>query len=126
MIHKQKFLITGIIVFLLGLNFLLTPYLHKREATNIVTTVLRLWAEGNIPGAFGYWENQEQTPPVYDVVSSTVNKKIFKKREKTWQARIFVTLEFREGNILPSGREWVFELKPTKLGWKITDFRMVE
>jgi hypothetical protein len=124
--RKQQLLIPGIIVFLLGLNFLLAPYLNRKEATKVVHAVLRLWAEGDIPGAFGYWENQRRTPPVYDVISSTVNKKIFTKKDKVWQAQFFVTLEFPEGNIFPSDREWVFELKTTKLGWKITDFRMVE
>lgn len=124
--RKQKALILGILAFLIGLNLLLTPYLNKREATKIVRTVLQLWKEGDIPGAFTYWENQEQTPPVYDLISSEVRKKVFTKTGKDWQARIFVSLEFPEGNVLPSGKEWVFELKPTKLGWKITDFRLAE
>lgn len=124
--RKQKLLILGIIAFLIGLNLLLTPYLNKREATKIVQTVLRLWEEDDIPGAFTYWENQERTPPVYDLLSSKVQKKIFTQNGKDWQAQIFVTLEFPEGNVLPSGKEWVFELTPTKLGWKITDFRLAE
>ena len=126
LMHKQKILILGILAFLIGLNLLLAPYLNKREATKIVRTVLQLWEKGDIPGAFNYWENQERTPPVYDLISSKVQKKIFTQNGKDWQARIFVTLEFPEGNVLPSGREWVFELKPTEFGWKITDFRLAE
>ncbi len=129
MILKQKPLIVGILcalAFLVGLNVLLAPYLNKREATKIVHTVLRLWEEGDIPGTFSYWENEQKTPPVYDLISSQVRKKVFTQKGKNWQAHIFVTLEFSAGNVLPSGREWVFELRPTKLGWKITDFRLVE
>ncbi len=115
------FAVPAVILFVLG-NLFLTPYLHRREVTRIVTTVLDGWKSGAILETFEYWEDPSNAPPAYSLLSYHITKKTLDKKERRRQAQIFVTLEFSADNVLPSGKEWVFELRQTKYGWKITNF----
>lgn len=115
------FVIPVVILLVLG-NLFLPPYLHRREATRIVTAVLNGWASGAIPETFQYWEDPHSAPPAYNLISYRINNKNFDKKDGRRHAQIFVTLEFSADNVLPSGKEWIFELRQTKLGWKIKGF----
>lgn len=119
---KIVWIILAVIALVTAGNLFLTPYLHQRETLKIVSAVLNHWEKGEIPESFAYWQDQNKVPPVYNLLSYQIHKKIYDKKDDRRQARIFVTLEFPSGNILPSGKEWVFELRQTQLGWKITDF----
>ena len=116
------FAIPAIILLVLG-NLFLTPYLHQREVTRIVTAVLEGWESGAIPETYEYWEDPNNAPPAYNLLSYQINKKIMDKGEDGRRhAQVFVTIEFSAGNVLPSGKEWIFELRQTKFGWKIKNF----
>ncbi len=111
-----------IIILLVFGNLFLTPYLHQREVTRIVSTVLDGWISGAIPETFQYWEDPNKAPPAYSLLSYQITKKTLDKEDDQRHAQIFVTLEFSTDNVLPSGKEWVFKLRQTKFGWKIADF----
>ncbi len=113
--------VAAIILFVFG-NIFLPPYLHQREVIRTVASVLDGWESGAIPETFQYWEDPNNAPPAYNLVSYQVNKKIFDKEDGRRRAQIFVTLEFSADNVLPSGKEWIFELRQTKFGWKIKNF----
>ena len=115
------FVIPVVILFVLG-NLFLPPYLHRREVTKIVTAVLKGWESGAILETFQYWGDPSNAPPAYSLVSYQINRRALDKKDGRRHAQIFVTLEFSADNVLPSGKEWVFELQETKLGWKIEKF----
>ncbi len=115
------FAIPAIILLVSG-NLFLTPYLHQREVTRIVTAVLEGWESGAIPETYEYWEDPNKAPPAYNLISYRIIKKNLVKENDQRRAQIFVTIEFSVDNILPSGKEWVFELRQTKFGWKIENF----
>lgn len=119
---KNILLVVSVIALGVCANFFLTPYLHERETTRIVTTVLDGWVSGAIPETFQYWEDPNNTPPAYSLLSYQINKKNFDEKNGRRRAQIFVALEFSPENILPSGEEWMFELRQTKAGWKIKNF----
>lgn len=113
----------GLLVFL---NFFMTPYLHQRETTRIVTAVLEGWKSGDIPETFQYWESPYAAPPAYGLLSYQINKKAFYKKDRIKHGQIFATLEFSADNTFPSGKQWVFTLRQTSLGWKIESFSLAE
>lgn len=115
------FAIPVVTLFVLG-NLFLPPYLHRREVTRIVTAVLDGWESGAILETFQYWEDPNNAPPAYNLLSYRINKKILDKKDGRRHAQIFLTLEFSADNVLPSGKEWILELRETKLGWKIEKF----
>ena len=115
------FIIPVVILLVLG-NLFLPPYLHRREVTKIVTAVLKGWENGAILETFQYWEDPNNAPPAYSLLSYRINKRTLDKKDGRRHAQIFVTLEFSADNVLPSGKEWVFELRETKSGWKIENF----
>lgn len=119
---KNILIVVSVIALGVCANFFLTPYLHERETTRIVTAVLDGWASGAIPETFQYWEDPNNAPPAYSLLSYQINKKIFDEKNGRRRAQIFVALEFSPENILPSGKEWMFELRQTKAGWKIKNF----
>ncbi len=115
------FVVPIVILLVLG-NIFLPPYLHQREVTRTVTAVLDGWAGGASLEAFQYWQDPNSAPPAYNLVSYRINKKTLGKEKNQRHAQVFVTLEFSADNVLPSGKEWIFELRETKLGWRITNF----
>ena len=115
------FVIPAVILLVSGSLFL-TPYLHRREVTRTVTAVLDGWASGAIPETFQYWEDPNNAPPAYGLVAYKITKKVMDKEDGRRNARISAALEFSADNVLPSGKEWIFELRETKLGWKIKKF----
>jgi len=82
------------------------------------------WENGNIPKAMSFWESKDHSPPVYDLLTYEIGKKIFGKKNGVYNALVAVTLYFPTNNRFPSGKEWVFELNKTRYGWKIIDFRL--
>ncbi len=118
------FAIPVVVLLVLG-NIFLPPYLHLREVTRTVTAVLEGWKGAAGLESFEYWEDPNNAPPAYNLVSYQIKKKTLEKREERRHAQVFVTLEFSADNILPSGNEWVFELQETKLGWKVQSFAAV-
>ena len=123
---KKNIAIAGAVVaVVIAGNVLLTPYLHRRETARIVRAVLEDWKNGQILEAFQYWENPQKSPPVEGLVSYKINQQILDEKDGRRHARIFTMLEFPSGETAaPSGLEWVFELQQTRIGWKITDWRL--
>lgn len=119
---KNVLLVISVVIVLITGNFFLTPWLHRREVTRIVTAVLEGWESGAIPETFQYWEDPNNAPPAYNLVSYQITRKIMGTKNGQRNARIFTTLVFSAGNVLPSGKEWIFRLRQTKFGWKIESF----
>ena len=115
------FVIPAVLLLVSG-NLFLTPYLHRREVIRTVTAVLDGWASGAIPETFPYWEDPNNAPPAYSLVAYKITKKVMNKEDGRRNAQISAALEFSAGNVLPSGKEWIFKLRQTKLGWKIESF----
>ncbi len=123
--NRNNILIFLIVVILISLNIFLKPYLYEREVLNTAKTILTAWQKGDIPSVYPFWQDPQKSPPIYGLVSSEIKDKIFSEKEDVSYAQIFVILKFSQDNILPSGREWVFEMVKTKYGWKILDFRLM-
>ena len=121
---KNKLILFSLLIIfsVFCLQIVLNPYLHQREVTKIVKIILKHWKNGDLPEAFVYWEDLRRAPPIYDLVSSTLIEKTFHLKDTPPYAQIVVKLEFPEGNVIPSGKEWVFELTYTKSGWKVKNF----
>jgi len=72
------------------------------------------------------WEIPEEYPPIYNVASYAIKDKRFFSVAGFRRARYLVLIDFRTGNILPSGNEWIFELKDVELGWKVANFYILD
>lgn len=106
-------------------NIFLTPYLHRRETARIVRAVCEDWKNGRVLEAFQYWENPKKAPPFEGLASYNISRQTLDKKNGQRHARIFATLEFPSGaTAAPSGQEWVFDLRQTRIGWKITDLNL--
>jgi hypothetical protein len=122
MIKNKRLVIFLSAVFSLAIYLSLSSYLQRREAGRVVQAVLERWKEGDLPRTYDYWEDLGKSPPVYDILSYKINQRSFNREGGQWKARISVTLEFSSSNVLLSGKEWIFELRKTQLGWKIAEF----
>jgi len=122
---NKNSLIIGAVIFVVFVSFVVKPYLMKRTALNVVKKVLVHWKKGELTESFAFWLNQEQAPPVYSLMNYEIEDKKYDKKDGEFFGHIFVVLDFASNNVLPSGKTWIFEVKKTSLGWKITDFRMV-
>ncbi|MCK5632469.1 hypothetical protein KAH94_01865 [bacterium] len=120
---KNKKIIITLAVVLLTVNFLLRPFLHKKESTKIVEKILSLWEAGTVADTFDYWQNIKKTPPVSSLYSYKIINNVFDKKDGRYHAKIIVEIDF-DSNILTSG-EWIFELSYTKLGWKVIKFYQI-
>lgn len=120
---KKTIAIVSIVAFLLFINFVVGPYVYKREVINIVKAVLNHWADGNQAASYEYWQDPNKSPPISDLTDYKITKKIFDKEDSVGHALIYTVLELPSSTVLPSNKEWVFELIQTKLGWEIIDFR---
>lgn len=121
---KRTILITVFVSALLFLNFFGKSYLRQRNALRIVQTVLTYWENGDIPQAMSFWENENDSPPVYEILTYEIGKKTFGKEGGVYTALIAVMIYFPTNNQFPTGKEWTFELNKTRYGWKIMDFRL--
>ena len=123
--YKKKIAL-GLLLIVLSWNFLLIPYLYRREAIRTVQSILKSWKTGNLLDAISAWENMQKSAPVYGLLSSHITKGIFDNKDGMRHAQNFTILEFTADNPMPSGKTWVFELNKTSLGWKVISFRLVE
>ena len=124
---RNNILLLGLIVFILLVNFYLKPYLLQREVTRVSETVLTFLKSNDIDRTYFYWKNPYKAPPMYELMSYDITKKIFDSQDGRPHAKIFVVLKFSKNNVLPSGREWLMELKDLpRIGWKIIDFRLAD
>lgn len=121
---KNNIVIVLIVITLLSLSFFAKPYFRRREAINVVNSVLKHWKNGDLTLAMSYWENKEESPPIYDLIAYKVGKGDVYKKDHVYSAHIIAVLDFPPNNPLPSKKEWVFKLNKTRYGWKITDFRL--
>ncbi|MCK5591748.1 MAG: hypothetical protein KAI72_07315 [Candidatus Pacebacteria bacterium] len=121
---KRIILITVFVSALLFLNFFGKSYLRRRNALQVMQTVLTYWENGDIPQAMSFWENENNSPPVYEILTYEIGKKTFGKEDGVYTAFIAVTIYFPTNNQFPTGKEWIFELNKTRYGWKIMDFRL--
>jgi len=119
-------LVASIVVVLVALNLTLKPYLHKRSARKVVDTVLTNWGDLDILRAMDQWENPSDSPPMYGIVGHNIVEEFFYKEGKRRYAKIYITLNFQSDSVYASGKEWIFELRESKLGWKVFDFYAVD
>ena len=96
-------------------------YLKQREVARLVTTVLNYWLKDDLSKTYIYWENEKETPPIYGLMSYEIKGQILGRRENAPYGQVYATFEFTPNNLLPSDKEWVFEIIKTRYGWKIKD-----
>jgi len=120
--QSNKIIIAVILFVLLAAHFLLMPSVQKKTITKICETALIHWKNNDISKIYNLWIKEEKAPPVYDLLSYTIDDYRKFKIEGTHYAKVYVTLEFAPQNILPSGEQWVFNLTHTRWGWKIKNF----
>jgi hypothetical protein len=124
--YKKALLATIAVIVLSVLTVAGKSHFRQKNALKIVQTVLTFWKNNDPIPAMSYWEEEIDSPPIYDLSSYEIGKKEFDKKDGLYRARMFVTLYFPEGNRFPSGREWLFELNKTRYGWKIVNFQLQE
>ncbi len=123
MINKDnKFLIIGLVLFLIIYNFFFIPFLHKREIQSIAKSVLGYWASGEYALGRKYWEDPEQYPAIYDVASFEIQRIRLFKQEGKLGAELPVILQFKSDELFSSGHIWMFELRRDTRKWNITKF----
>ena len=122
---KKNILIISLIALVLFHLFVFIPYLHRREATRAVLSAFKSWETGDMKYSFNVWKDYENSPPVYNLVLGKITKRMFDNKDGARHALIYAVLEFQPDNSFPSGKEWIFELSKTPLGWKIIDFHQV-
>lgn len=121
---NQNKIILGFIAFILTTHFVIIPFFHRRQALRTAETVLALWKSEDLAASFQYWVKEELSPPVYGVTSYTITDEKFFMENGRRAARVFTKIDFSAGNFLKGGL-WVFELRHTKKGWKIIDFKRI-
>jgi hypothetical protein len=126
LMNKRYFIIPAVIGLLLSLQLFLKPYFQKRDALNVVTTVLTHWKNTDLTLAMPYWEKQADMPPVYNLIDYKIKNIKLEKKKDAYHAQITAALEFPPGNISSSKKEWRFVLNKTRYGWKIFDAYHVE
>ena len=124
---SKKQIITAIaILTFLAAVFFLKSSLRRNDAVKTVKSVLTHWKSGDLTLAMPYWEAQENSPPVYDLLAYEIGEGEVVKRNGMYHAHVSAVLEFPQGNQFPSGKTWLFQLIKTRYGWKITDFDILE
>ena len=121
--RKSVLGIAGVAVILLLLVFVVQPQLRQRDAQKTVETILTHWQNNDLLPAMTFWQNEEDSPPVYDLLSYEILNKEFGKEEGQYYANITVQLIFPTGNPFFTDKNWVFSLKKTRHGWRVFDFR---
>jgi len=125
---KRAYIILSTIIFtiiLSGINFGLKPYLEKRTCERILVDVLERWKDGDLLKTFDYWANSDQSPPIYNLDSYKIKSKAIIRSAKNQKSiQFIVLLEFPKNNLMPSGKDWVFQMQKTRYGWKIVEFKL--
>src|SRR5262245_29810037 len=88
----------GIIVFI---NFILIPYLYRREATRSVLNVLEAWKSGDLPSTYDDWIDPQKSPPVYGVLKYKITNRKFYKKDGDRFAEISAYLELSNTTVIP-------------------------
>ena len=122
--NKKNLPITVFIIVILLFIFVGKPHLRRRNALNAFHAILTYWENNDLILAASYWEKEQDSPPVYDLLAYDIGEKEFGRKDGIYNARITVTLYFSAGNTLPSERKWIFELNKSRHGWKVVDFRL--
>ncbi|OGX38336.1 MAG: hypothetical protein A3C36_00580 [Omnitrophica WOR_2 bacterium RIFCSPHIGHO2_02_FULL_52_10] len=122
---KQMIAAIALLTFLASI-FFLKSVLRREDAVKTVRAVLKHWRNGDLTLAMPYWEAQEDSPPVYDLMAYEIGEGEVIKKDGMYHARVSAVLEFPQGNPFPSGKKWSFQLMKTRYGWKIKDFVISE
>ena len=119
--QKDPILISAfiLIAFLIFINFAIKPFLSYRDAYKHIETYLTNVQKGNLTNIYILWDNKNNSPPIYNMTSYKIKNKTFYKKDGVKWASFKVDIYLAGGNILPSGKEWTFDLSYTKVGWKI-------
>ena len=121
---KKNLPIIILIIAVLVIIFVGKPHVRRRNALNVVRSVLAYWQKGDLPSAMAYWEKEQDSPPVSSLLNYEITEKEFSRERNIYIARISAVLNFPEGSQFPSKREWIFELNKTRRGWKIVGFHL--
>ena len=124
--NKKQIVAAIAILVVLAAIFSLKPMLRRNDAVKTVRVVLNHWKNGDLTLAMPYWEMQEDSPPVYDLMAYQIREAGITKKDGLYHARVSAMLEFPLGNQFPSGKKWSFQLIKTRYGWKIKDFVLSE
>jgi hypothetical protein len=121
--NKQQKIVASIVAAVLLLTFPIKYFIISHSSTKTMKAILQYWKEKDFYNAIEQWEDREKSPPVDGLNSYTINKKKFFKKNGKHHAQFFVTLDFPAGNpFFVPGREWIFELNYTAVGWKVISF----
>lgn len=122
--HKNSTvtIIICLAIIVLGLNFIVKPYLRQKEAEDTAVTILQNWKTGDYVKNFDYWEEKEKAPPIYSLNGYSLESEDFFKKDGSFQSLISVHLDFASDNPLPSGKTWTFHLQKMPEGWRVIDF----
>jgi len=120
--QRTVVLVYSTIAIFLLINFVGKSLLHKRTVKNMVVSILKSWENNNPSSTFKYWEDADSSPPVASLSSYEINKKKFYSEKRRRHAQFLTTLHFPSNNLFPSGQQWVFTAKLTKVGWLIIKF----
>lgn len=125
---KTYIIIAVVLVLLLSIKAALKPGLEKKEVTKMVSSILVGWEDQNFSIAQNLWHKDKITeiPPIYNLLSHQIDEVNLYTEEKFSLANATVTLDFGVNDIFPSGRQWKFQLKDFKTGWRVMNFEMLK
>ena len=119
---NRLFWIIVLSLFLFVSVFLHTKnYLEHREVVQLTKTILNYWLKDDLSKTYIYWAKETETPPIYGLISYEIKGHILGKKDGVSYAQVYATFELTPSNLLPSDKEWVFEIIKTRYGWKVKD-----
>ena len=119
----NSLIILSILLFL-SVFINLKGYLERREVINLTKTILNYLLKDDISKTYIFWENAKDTPPIYGLVGYKITGYILGKKNNASYGQVYATFSFTPNNLLPSDKEWVFELTKTRYGWKLKDLHL--
>ncbi|MFA5088622.1 MAG: hypothetical protein WC552_06260 [Candidatus Omnitrophota bacterium] len=122
----KKYILYAVLGFALFLNFSLIPHLHTRRANRIVIRILEGWKNGNAASGLDYWQDVNKFPPIYNLSSYKIEKKMFGIKDNRKHAVFLIALFFPEDSLTPTDKKWACELSYTSEGWKVVDFYLFQ
>ncbi|MBP9853868.1 MAG: hypothetical protein KBD53_03250 [Candidatus Omnitrophica bacterium] len=117
---KLMAIIIGALAFM---HFIIFPAMHRGAAAGTVKSILNEWAKENMLSPMIYWENRNAYPSVPKLSSYKIRRLEIYKKNSTYFANLYIDLKFSD-NKMPKNSEWLFALKKTSDGWRVTNFRI--
>ena len=115
-------IILGAVTLTALINFVLIPTINRQRATRVVQNIFTLWIAEDYASPLKHFYEPEKSPPVYNLTSYEIKNLSMIKANGALTAKFSVILNFANGNVLPSGKLWLFELQQMGRHWMVLKY----